>query len=243
MTQIGEGVAIFQVVIDEDDKCQYKPEDQDWLANLNGSGEALAQHLGTKPYAASEADLSATAWPSQAHHLIPHLTLKSHPLAQWLKSSDMLFADTYYNVDHENNGKWMPYASGLPEWVRGATNRTDRERNRALMFKVMSLARIQLHQGRHSSSNRYGVGEAPYKERVKQYLKKIKNNAVSHYAGKNACNDCKSKKFNDKFPPRDNLVRYVDKASELVEKDINQCRIFVSRIAAEFAETGGFDES
>jgi hypothetical protein len=37
-------------------------------------------------------------------------------------------------------------------------------------------------------------------------------------------------------------VRYVDRASSLIEKDIDTCLIFVSRIAAEFAEAGGFDE-
>jgi len=38
---------------------------------------------------------------------------------------------------------------------------------------------------------------------------------------------------------RDNSVRYVDKASSFIEKDIKGCKIFVSRIAAEFVETGG----
>ena len=36
------------------------------------------------------------------------------------------------------------------------------------------------------------------------------------------------------------MVRYVDKASSLLEDDIKACRIFVSRIAAEFADAGGF---
>ena len=105
----------------------------------------------------------------------------------------------------------------------------------------MGLANIQLHQGRHSSSNRYGVGEAPYKERVKHYLKKIKNSAVSHYAGVRPCSDCKSKQQANKYPPRENIVRYIDKASYCIELDINKSRIFVSRIAAEFAEAGGFN--
>lgn len=240
---IGESVAILADFMEEDEKCDYKPDETEWKANLSGSGEALAGYLGSKPHANNEAELSNTLWPSQAHHLIPHLTLKSHPVAKWLKTGDYLFSDTYYNVDHVNNGKWMPYASSLPEWVKGATRKVDIEKNRALMFKVMRLAKIQLHQGKHSSSNRYGIGEAPYKDRVKQYLKKIKNNAVSHYAGNRSCKDCKSNKYNDKYPPRENTVKYVDEASKLIKKDINECKIFVSRIAAEFAETGGFDNA
>ena len=237
----GEGVAILADFMEEDEKCDYKPEKTEWKANLSDSGKSLAEYLGSKPHAGNEAELSDTSWPSQAHHLIPHLTLKSHLVAKWLKTGDYLFSDTYYNVDHTNNGKWMPYASSLPEWIKGATRKADIEKNRILMFKVMGLAKIQLHQGRHSSSDRYGIGEAPYKDRVKQYLKKIKNNAVSHYAGDRSCEDCKSNKYNNKYPPRENTVKYVDKASELIEKDIDKCKIFVSRIAAEFAETGGFN--
>ncbi len=243
MTNVLDGMAVLSALMFKEQKCEYKPKDDNWNVNLEGSGEALAASLGNKPNAVSEATLSSTAWPSQAHHLIPHLTLKSHPLAKWLKTGDNLFADTYYNVDHKNNGKWMPYASRLPEWVTGATRKADVDKNRELMFKVMRLAKIQMHQGRHSSSNRYGIGEAPYKERVKQYLKKIKNNAVSHYAGKRPCDDCKGKENADKYPPRSNTVRYVDKASECIEQDINTCKIFVSRIAAEFAEAGGFSSN
>ena len=35
------------------------------------------------------------------------------------------------------------------------------------------------------------------------------------------------------------MVRYVDKASSVLEDDIDACRIFVSRIAAECAQAGG----
>jgi len=165
--------------------------------------------------------------------LIPHLQLKDHPVSKWLKESSFLYADTKYNVDHSNNGKWMPYASSLPEW----TTTTDKK---TLMFKVMRLANIQLHQSRHSSGNAYGVGEAPYKQRVAEYLDKIRSNSVSHYAGNPKCDDCDGEKQSGKYPPRNNTVRHVDKASSCIEKDIIECRIFVSRIAAEFAEAGGF---
>lgn len=242
MTEMIEGVAILlDFMKDDDDKCSYKSDDDGWVANLDGSGEVLGNNLGNKPNATTESGLSATSWPSQAHHLIPHKTLKPHPLSKWLKESDFLFADTSYDVDHENNGKWMPYASSLREWITGATKKADVDSNRRLMFKVMRLAQIQMHQGPHSSRKRYGIGEAPYKERVKLYLKKIKNNAVSHYAGTNACSDCSGKKQANKFPPRVNTVRHVDKASVCIEKDINNCKIFVSKIAAEFADAGGFN--
>lgn len=240
MAEMGEGIAIMAAALDEDAKCDYEPPSESWKANLDGSGTALGNNLGNKPDASSEADLTATAWPSQAHHLIPHKTLKEHPVAKWLKKGDFLFADTYYNVDHANNGKWMPYASSLKEWKKKPTKKADIASNRALMFKVMSLSQIQLHQGRHSSSDRYGIGDAPYKERVKSYLKKIKNNAVSHYAGKKPCQDCKGKQQNGKYPPRANTVALVDVASKCIESDINEARIFVSKIAAEFAEAGGF---
>ncbi len=80
----------------------------------------------------------------------------------------------------------------------------------------------------------------PYKARVNDYLQKIDNHGMSHYAGRTACKDCKGKKLANKFPPRENTVRYVDKASELLNKDIKQQTVFVSRIAAEFAQTVGF---
>lgn len=240
MTNVLDGMAVLTALMLKESPCEYKPRKDNWTANLEGSGEALAKQLGNKPNAINEASLSSTSWPSQAHHLIPHLTLKPHPVAKWLKAGDNLFADTNYDVDHKKNGKWMPYASSLPEWKTGATKKADVESNRTLMFKVMRLAKIQMHQGKHSGSNKYGIGEAPYKERVKQYLKKIKNNAVSHYTGDNPCGDCKGNKNAGKYPPRRNTVNYVDKASDCIEKDIEACKIFVSRIAAEFAEAGGF---
>ena len=116
MTQVTLKVTPLEKVMIEDVKCDYKPEDTPWKANLAGNSETLGNNLGNKPNAGSVAELSRTQWPSQAHHLIPHLTLKDHAVAKWLKEGSILFADTKYNVDHENNGKWMPYASSLPEW-------------------------------------------------------------------------------------------------------------------------------
>jgi A nuclease family of the HNH/ENDO VII superfamily with conserved AHH len=234
MPEIGELIA-FMVNLDKTEKCNFKPDQTKWNANLEGSSTALAVSLGNKPHANTESELTSSKWPSQAHHLIPHLTLIAHSVADWLKKDRRIYQDTKYNVDHKNNGKWMPYASSLPEWATGTETQ-----KRALMFKIMGLAKIQMHQGKHSSSNTYGIAIRPYKARVKDYLDAIKNHAVSHYAGANPCADCKGNKKANKYPPTENTVRYVDKASSLLEKDINACRIFVSRIAAEFALAGGF---
>jgi hypothetical protein len=225
----------------KDSKCNYKPNNTpQWKANLEGSGEALAANLGKKPKATSASQLSKNNWPSQAHHLIPHKQLKGHQVAKWLKGKSKLYADTYYDVDHENNGKWMPYASGLKEWIVGASTPAQKKKNRDLMFKVMKLANIQLHQGRHSKSNKYGIGLTPYKARVDEYLCKINNHSKSHYAGPNKCSTCSGKKQSGKYPPRENTVRYVDRASRYISMDIKKCRIFVSKIASEFEQTIGF---
>ena len=90
--EIGEGVAVLVKMMEKDkeNKCDYKPDKTEWKANLNGSGEALEKRLGKKPHAACEAQLSSSDWPSQAHHLIPHLTIKQHSVAGWLKEGEKL---------------------------------------------------------------------------------------------------------------------------------------------------------
>ncbi len=218
-------------------KCEYKPPKRDWKANLEGDSAALADNLGNKPDAKSEKALTAADWPSQAHHIIPHKTLKAHDVAKLLKKGDLLYEDANYDVDHEKNGMWLPYASSLPEWkARDATAR------RELMFKVMRLSGLQLHQGPHSTS-KYGASEAGYKQRVREYLDKIQNNAISHYAGTGGmppCPDCKNKAQAGKYPATDNARMAVDMTSKCLTSDIETRKIFVSKIAAEFAEAGGF---
>jgi hypothetical protein len=129
----------------------------------------------------------------------------------------------------------MPYGSDLAEWKSAKA-----KKRRALLFKLMKLSGIQVHQGPHSRKNEYGVGIMPYKARVAEYLDKIDEKGSSHFAQPKPCGDCTSNK--GKYPPRDNTVSFVDRASTLIEKDINLCLIFVSRIAAEFALEVGFDE-
>ena len=219
----------------QEGKCEHKPKKSTWTANLAGNSTTLGDNLKNKPDAATAADITASDWPSQAHHLIPHLQLKAHAVAKWLKKSSIIFEDTKYNVDHKKNGKWMPYASKLPEWKKYSA-----KKKRDLMFLLMRVSGIQLHQGRHSRKNKYGIGVAAYKARVAEYLDKIRNRSAAHVKGPPKCKPCDGKKDGDKYPARHNTVTYVDNASRLLDGDIKECRIFVSRIAAEFAETEGF---
>ena len=234
MPELGELVA-FMVELDEKEKCNYKPETNNWRANLDGSSTRLELALGNKPHANNESELSSSNWPSQAHHLIPHLTLKAHAVADCLKKDNKIYEDTKYDVDHQNNGKWMPYASSLPEWSTGTPTQ-----QRALMFKIMRLAKIQMHQGPHSGKNNYGIGIKPYKKRVIDYLDAIDNHAVSHYADAHKCKDCNSKKFANKYPPRENTVQYVDKASSLLDKDNLNIEVELQNPFSYFSVTLGY---
>jgi A nuclease family of the HNH/ENDO VII superfamily with conserved AHH len=235
--QIKEGiVALVSMMLKDhaEEPCSYDSAQPTWKANLVGDSKRLGDNLEKngekKPKADREANLSPSDWPSQAHHIIPHDQINNHPVNDWLKEGDRLWADTQYDVDHENNGMWMPYASILPEWKKGKDNS-------ALMFKIMRLAGIQIHQGRHSRKKTYGIGIAPYKARVAHYLDKIRYASLSHYVGRHRCKDCDTKKKADKYPPRNNTVQFVHTASSLLEKEIRDGKIFVSKIAAEYEIT------
>lgn len=245
MTEIAEGIAILLEFMEKDaeQKCEYQPKNTSWKCKLDGDSGSLRQnlwdHCGVPEpeQITSVSQLGSRAWPSQAHHLIPWQQLKKHEVTQWLsanppKGEKVLYADNDYSVDHGNNGKFMPYSSALAEW--GSASSKEKER---LSRKVMREAGIQLHQGPHSFKG-YGVGEAGYKTRVAEYLARIHGNSVSHYTPPE-CQDCKGKKQAGLVPPRRNVVRYMDKASERLEIDINTGRIFVSRRAAGFAADGG----
>lgn len=240
MTEVGEAVLVAFLKKQDKLKCDFKPANENWTANLEGNSTTLAGNLDKiqkKPEASRESELSEEDWPSQAHHLIPHLTLARHSVAGWLKKAgdSIMWGDTFYNVDHENNGRWLPYASALPEWQ--TANAKGKQRLRA---KVMRLSGLQYHTSSHSKKNDYGVGEQPYQVCVTKYLDKVENNAVSHYRKKPKCEDCKDNSNNGEVPPRANTVRFVDRVSDLLWDDIRESRIFVSRFAAEFAECEGF---
>lgn len=265
MTDIGEKVAVFIAIDDEENKCEYEPDDKSWKADLAGSGKTLGNNLGNKPNATCKSDVSSTSYPSQAHHLIPTATLNPnakgaaenppHDVHHYLIKGEELYADTHYDINNKKNGKWMPYAHGLKEWVSkseatariaGLTKEGSKklqkqilDDNTELMTLVMQKSNIQIHQGSHSYE-KYGKGESGYLTRVELYLDKVANNAISHFAGKFKCDDCSDNAKAGLFPPRSNTVRFVEKVSGFIEADINQCRIFVSEAASKFHEDYGF---
>jgi len=246
MTEIAEGVAVVIQMMEAKQSCEFKPPGPpEWVCDLNGDAARLGANLSQvvpRPLpCASEADLSLECWPYQTHHLIPWQQLESHAVTQWLAKSPTgkgvpkkMYADNDYCVDDWHNGKFMPYASMLPEW-QAATSASERLRLRRV---VMEKAQMQLHQGPHSFKA-YAAGEAGYKTRVAEYLKAITNHCGGHYTQEPPCPDCKSKEQAGKVAPRRNVARFVHKASERLEIDINTGKIFVSRHAAEYAAAGG----
>jgi A nuclease family of the HNH/ENDO VII superfamily with conserved AHH len=240
MAEMSEGVAALLDLMEEDVKCEFKPKDETWTCILEGDADRLGRNIKKhreikKPQVPKTlADVSSDSWPSQAHHLIPWQQLDKHPVIQWLaESKQKLLKDTYYSVDHGRNGKFMPYASDLPEWSSSSA-----AKKRKIAEKVMQKAGIQLHQGPHSYKP-YGVGEEGYKTRVAEYLDAIHDDSGDHYVSDPPCKDCKAKSKGGKRSPRANVVRYMDAASGFIETDINVGRVFVSRRAADFVEAGG----
>ncbi len=246
MTEVAEGVAVVIELMEAKQACEFRPPGPpEWKCDLEGNATRLGNNLSEfvpRPLpCASEANLSLECWPYQTHHLIPWQQLKSHAVTQWLTKSPTgpgvpkrMYGDTDYCVDDWQNGKFMPYASDLPEW-NATSSTTERLRLRRI---VMEKAKMQLHQGPHSFKA-YIAGEAGYKTRVDEYLKAITNNSVGHYTKKPPCEDCKNKEQAGKVAPRRNVVGFVHKASERLEVDINTGKIFVSRQAAEYAAAGG----
>jgi hypothetical protein len=241
VTQVGEGVVVVVALMQQPQKCEYKPPNTNWKCKLEGSSESLSKNITDHCYVVKPATptsvtgVSSRSWPCQAHHLIPWQQLQKHDVTQWVamsppKAPAKLLADSNYSVDYGNNGKFMPYASSLSEWSTANT-----AKKRQLVEAVMSAAGIQLHQGPHSYKS-YGVGEDGYKTRVAEYLDRINMNGLDHIQ---VCEDCKAKSSDGKVPPRLNIVDFLDKASERLEVDINLGRVFVSRRAAEFVAAGG----
>lgn len=239
MTDIAEGVAIVMRAMDEDQRCEHKPPKTSWKCNLDGDGRRLGNNLVSQvgvPRPATPASLlqvTERSWPSQAHHLIPWQQLRKHAVSQWLAAAPpvvpaKLTDDNSYDVDHGLNGKFMPYASALPEWASASA-----AKKVAIANRVMAVAGIQLHQGRHSKT-KYAAGEAGYKTRVDEYLTAIHVNSLAH-----SCEECAAKKTDGKVAPRKNVVRFVDGASARLEVEINVGKIYVSKRADSFAASGG----
>lgn len=162
-------------------------------------------------------------WPHEAHHLIPWQQLRDHPVKAHLSKKgrgSKLLEDANYSVNHGNNGKFLPFVSDLKEWKKSRDKQQLAER-------AMNILCLQLHQGRHSSSS-YGGGKKGYKARVKELLDKIRDSEVSHLQ---ACKPCADKAEKNKFPPREQMTRKVDRVSQRLEKEIDRGDIFVSRRA------------
>lgn len=237
MTQVLEPVFFspFSELKPADMQCDHSASKKGWrfveegntdpglVANIKrdrGMAKPVWPPLSLKNSMASVLPGPSGQWPSQAHHLIPHKQLASHPVKQFLKTGEKLLADANYSVNHGNNGKFMPYVSDLSEWATS----TDKQ---ALANQMMKAAGIQLHQGPHSFKS-YGGGKTGYKDEVDRLLKRIHMLELLH---KKSCQPCKSKADGDKFPPREPMTRKVDWVSSRLEQEINANNIFVSRRA------------
>jgi len=235
--QIGEGIALVTMNLEE--ACDHTPDKTNWKCVLEGKTDGhLVPNINrdrgiAKPTWPLNGDSSIKSvssdpavWPSQAHHLIPWKQLKKHGAAHYLDSSkNKIWADNNYSVNHGNNGLFMPYSSDLTEW----NTVSDKQK---LSEELMDKVGTQLHQSRHSHT-KYDGAEQGYKDRVKTYLKTISDNGLKHT---DFCDSCKNKKNGNKFPPRENIVRAVDRVSMNLEKDIEDMDIFVSRRAAMWAK-------
>ena len=171
--EIGEAVkaAIKAMKRKGDPECDGEDEDKGWQARVNVHG-VLPKCTGKRLYdnlkAAADkgkglgvvpakekgkqwtlAEVSATHFPVQAHHLIPKSYLPKHRVCVWLaknfSANDMyqLRYDSNYDADHWRNGYCMPYATPLKEWRRNA-NKLE------IAINVMKQTGIQLHQGSHA---------------------------------------------------------------------------------------------
>lgn len=242
--EIKEAVAAVAAV--DKPNCTHKPEEVDWKCQLAG---ATTGHLTDNierdrksekkirptwpPPSGKEslAECRPAVFPHQAHHLIPWKQLENHRTSTLLaktrpKLGQQIIHDAHYSVNHGNNGKFMPYASDLPEWkVASVVNKA------RIAEDLMNAVGIQLHQSRHSRT-RYDGAEEGYKARVDEYLNRIHCSAWTHME---LCNDCKAKRERKFWPPRAEVVAGVDGVSRLLEADIDQQKIFVSQRAALWA--------
>jgi hypothetical protein len=239
MTQIGEGVLPgFITEFEAKYKCSHEEDKTQWKCNLEGETAGhLTENIPTCyeeepewPPSTGKPNLgncTKTTWPSQAHHLIPWKQLKAHKTAHYLaKNKNKLVDNNHYSVNHGNNGYFMPFASNITDWDSASEIKKQK-----IAIALMDVTGIQLHQSKHSYEA-YECAEQGYKEAVNKYLNIILNEALIHY---DICEQCKSKKQGNKVPPRMAVVRFVDRASQILKSDIMNKRIFVSKRAAQWA--------
>ena len=236
---IGEGIALITKELEE--KCDHTPDKTNWRCVLEGKTDG---HLvinitrdrgipepiwpppdGNKSIASVNTRATPPVWPHQAHHLIPWKQLKSEDAVIYLDASENeIYSDNNYSVNHGNNGLFMPYSADLAEW-------STTENKQKLSEDLMDAVNIQLHQSRHSFTKYDGAKQA-YKARVEKYLETISDDGLKHT---DFCDPCKEGKDGGKFPPRENIVNAMDRASKNLEKDIEDMDIFVSRRASIWA--------
>ena len=241
--ELNEGIAIITSLI-EDTKCDHTEEKQNWKCVLEGqTADHLTSNISRDRNIAEPVWPPPTGgrslvncrkgnpgiWPHQAHHLIPWQQLQKHDVTIYLAETPphragKMWADNNYSVNHGKNGKFMPYASDLAEWAASGNPQKIAE-------DLMDLVSNQLHQSRHSFTQYEGADDG-YKTRVNEYLRRIADHGLKH---PNFCDVCKNNKKANKLPPRAAIVRFVDKASELLERDIDDMDIFVSKRAAVWA--------
>lgn len=241
--ELKEGIAAIQAELAE--KCDHKPDKSNWRCVLEGKTDShlvtnitrdrnIPEPVWPPPNGSASiknvvAHATPPVWPHQAHHLIPWKQLRKHPASQYLdKNKNVIWGDNDYSVNHGNNGLFMPYSAGLEEWNKT----TDQQK---LSDDLMDIVFVQLHQSRHSAKQ-YEGAEQGYKARVKSYLETISDNGLKHT---DLCNPCKQNKKNALLPPRETIVRAVDRASKNLEQDLKDMDIFVSKRAAIWAQKRG----
>jgi hypothetical protein len=239
--EVNEGIALIQAELKE--KCDHTVDKTSWKCVMEGQttnslvpnikrDRDVAEPTWPAPNGGrSIKDVSrgASIWPHQAHHLIPWQQLQDEPASRYLDSKkNAITGPNNYSVNHGNNGLFMPYSADLAEWDTTADQQE-------LSEKLMDLVLVQLHQSRHSFTQ-YEGAEQGYKARVKQYLKTISDNGLTHTA---MCPPCQQKQDGKKLPPRANIVSAMDRASRNLERDIGDLDIFVSRRAATWAKKRG----
>jgi hypothetical protein len=185
-----------------------------------------------------QVDLSTvtdSAFPSQAHHLIPKSDLPGHPICAFLckswSSSEVKYqlrSDSCFDSDDARNGYFMPYASSSHQWSIASKD----DKNRIVDF-LTCVTGIQLHQGKHATGSfdreEDGVETGGYLETVQKFLKLLFERVCAHCDG---CPDC-AKPEGDKvlvYPSR-LVVEQMFQISQFLRTLLKASAIFVSKRA------------
>lgn len=136
--------------------------------------------------------------------------------------------DTNYDTNGAQNGYFMPFASTTHQWNDKTGKQDD------VCFEMMRRTRLQLHQGRHSSTDYLEdttVETKGYKTQVRELLDEIARLVLTHVEG---CSICSDKGKKTKVPPLQSTVRMVEQASQLMKVLLIRYRVAVSKRAANY---------